>query len=1368
MRPSFVPEAPEPGQWLRDRYELCRELGRGGVGRVWAARDHELDVEVALKFMPPTLAHEPGAEQHLRREAQAAIRLAHPNIVRLLHFHAEPDVSFLEMELVNGPSLAHVLAERGPQQEDQVCAWLLQVCAGLADAHRHGVIHLDIKPSNLLLAPDDTLKITDFGVARVLLDTQTRTTGEVTSGTLPYMSPELLSGKHCDERSDLYALGVTAYELLTGRPPFHRGDLYHQHLHEPPPAIPSRAPTLWPIVAQLLAKRPSERFENAAALARTLRGSVPVDEMPLAILCTDVEESTALHASLGDTKVRRLLRRHEEIVREQVSRFGGEEIKTLRDGFLVAFGDVDHGLECAVAIQQALEVSGTPADRALAVRIGMDYGRVLRDGGDLLGQTVTIASRIAAGARPGRIFIGERLREQLSEQSSVDLFDRGLFHLKGLSESIRLFEVIWGPDVAPTVPKAVLPVAADAESPFVGREVELRELERCLNIVEHGQGHFVVLDGDPGIGKSRLAREFLQFLGPRSVATAAGRCVEHLTEAWQPIIECVRGLLHDPAGWNVPDVLATDLAPLADLVPELRQDIAAGQQSGSRREPQEERQRLLGALAGLLIYWARREAITLVIDDLHWADENTVEFLRHLGRRLTPDLNGHSARIFVIVTCRETALSPDHPLNELWTDLEHDHLLTRIPVRGLGAGDVKTMLHDLYDGPPYEQLVAFVFRRSEGNPYFVEEIYRDLAEQSLLDPDQADRQLEFQEEWLVATRVRDVIHQRLLRLSARCRDVLQVAGLMGLRLRFDALRYATGCTEEETIDALEEAMAARVIREWAEGDAVYYAFEHGLAQEVLADEGSIVRRQRTHVRIARALETVYGAAVLDHSTEVAQHLLQAGTMAPPEAMVRYGTAAGDAALARYAFREAARFLEVVDATQARSDGASDMDRAYTQRKLFGAIGHEGDVERARELANAVIQTFEDAMEDQLADEARVEIGLILRRQARQRGALPYFESVAAKAKQSPSHLHAVALLQYAVALDYSDQPGRMLACAQDLKDMAQELNDTVLASRALAVERLWYLNHTRELDRVISLSEHLVSYYRRKQDRWFLCRELGDLAFFQFLTGQVTKALATCEEAIALAENIGTHYELLDNRAVRAICHCFRGAWDQVDQEWEDLKPHMGRVPGTKRLGLLIWARVRTDLWRGHESLNVPSARKNYEDMPLTEVPVMASTALRFSEERGPESVGMLGAVSARVPGNGDGLMWLIAAQALTAGWVNVGEAARGATWHAALAPYRRTLYLTSTTLERARAAAANGWWQQALADFSHCTRLCRREGLRPLLAVALFEKAHMYTTRNRSGDRRRAREARAEAAQIFAALQMQPYLERVGELRDH
>ena len=257
---------------LAGRYELLAELGRGGMGIVRKAHDRNLNIDVAIKLLPKHLAQDSQAVQFLKREALASMRLSHPNILRLHHFEEDPESKFLIMEFVDGKNLTQILDaspnHRLPQGE--VIRYAIEACKALAYAHQKKVIHRDIKPANIMVDSDGTLKITDFGIARILKDSHTRHTGTVTSGTLLYMSPEQIQGERSDACSDIYSLGISLYELLNGEVPFKSGDITHQHIYKKPKPIDGVSRWLNKIILKCLEKKPEDRFQNAGELLDAL------------------------------------------------------------------------------------------------------------------------------------------------------------------------------------------------------------------------------------------------------------------------------------------------------------------------------------------------------------------------------------------------------------------------------------------------------------------------------------------------------------------------------------------------------------------------------------------------------------------------------------------------------------------------------------------------------------------------------------------------------------------------------------------------------------------------------------------------------------------------------------------------------------------------------------------------------------------------------------------------------------------------------------------------------------------------------------------------------------------------------------------
>ena len=237
----------ESGVVLGGRFRLLCRLGKGGMGEVWLAEDTSaLGDKVAIKVLKDDLVSDKNALDAMRDEVRIAKRLSHPNIVRIHDLHEQGNSPFISMEYVDGETLQAVGRKRGRIPWSELLPWARQMADALDYAHTRKVLHRDIKPANMLLGRDGTVKLADFGIARIAQDAETRLTGKVSSGTLLYMSPEQHAnerGKRDDSRSDLYSFAATLYELISGAPPFSSGDVAYQiHSKEPDPVedVPAR------------------------------------------------------------------------------------------------------------------------------------------------------------------------------------------------------------------------------------------------------------------------------------------------------------------------------------------------------------------------------------------------------------------------------------------------------------------------------------------------------------------------------------------------------------------------------------------------------------------------------------------------------------------------------------------------------------------------------------------------------------------------------------------------------------------------------------------------------------------------------------------------------------------------------------------------------------------------------------------------------------------------------------------------------------------------------------------------------------------------------------------------------------------------
>jgi serine/threonine-protein kinase len=261
---------PAAGQLYGNRYRLQLKIAIGGMGEVWQAKDELIQRQVAIKVLKEEYLSDPSFLERFRTEARSAARVEHEGIANVYDYGEDSSSAYLVMELVPGESLSRVIEREKKLRDAKVLDIIAQTARALAAAHSRGLIHRDIKPGNLLITPDGRVKITDFGIARVGDQVPLTKTGQV-MGTVQYLAPEQATGKVSTPATDLYSLGVVAYEALSGRRPFtgeNQLAIAMAHINEMPPALPDSVdPRLQNLVLSCLAKKPNQRPESAASLA---------------------------------------------------------------------------------------------------------------------------------------------------------------------------------------------------------------------------------------------------------------------------------------------------------------------------------------------------------------------------------------------------------------------------------------------------------------------------------------------------------------------------------------------------------------------------------------------------------------------------------------------------------------------------------------------------------------------------------------------------------------------------------------------------------------------------------------------------------------------------------------------------------------------------------------------------------------------------------------------------------------------------------------------------------------------------------------------------------------------------------------------
>ena len=438
---------------------------------------------------------------------------------------------------------------------------------------------------------------------------------------------------------------------------------------------------------------------------------------------------------------------------------------------------------------------------------------------------------------------------------------------------------------------------------FVGRQREMGELRAALEESLAGRGQMVMLVGEPGIGKTRTAQELTTYAETQGARVLWGRCYEE--EGAPPYwrwIQSIGSFISE----QDPDQLSSAMGPgashIAELIPGLREKLP-DLTDPPALEPEPARFRLFDSVTTFLKNASQSQPLVIVLDDLHRDDHASLLLLEFLARGMA------ASNLLLVGTYRDVEVSRQHPLSQTLGSLMREQLFRRIQLGGLTQQEVSEFAELSAGVALPDNALDLVHRRTEGNPLFVNEIVRLLSQGEVAtDPGWAA---------MVPEGIRDAIGRRLNRLSSECNRVLTTAAVVGRQFNLDLLEeLSSDFSEDQLLELLDEALKAGVLEEVRMG-AERFQFQHALIQETLVSEISAARQVRLHARIGVALEELYGAEVETHAAELAHHFAEAEPVLGTEKLVRYSLAAGEQALAAYAWEEA---LFVFDRALAAKEG----------------------------------------------------------------------------------------------------------------------------------------------------------------------------------------------------------------------------------------------------------------------------------------------------------------------------------------------------------------------------------------------------------------------------------------------------------------
>ena len=886
-------------------------------------------------------------------------------------------------------------------------------------------------------------------------------------------------------------------------------------------------------------------------------------------------------------------------------------------------------------------------------------------------------------------------------------------------------------------------------APLAGRRRERADLMLRLDALGEGRGGFVLLGGEPGVGKTRLAEAVLLEARRRGYFCAVGHCYE--MEGAPPYLPFLEQLEYQsrviPPG-RFRALLGSGAGELARIMPAIRQlytDIPAPLEL----PPDQQRHFLFSRMREYMERCSGNLQVVLLFDDLHWADESTLLLLEHLAPHL-PQL-----RLLCLGTYRDVELDVSRPFAKTLERLTRQRLADRVVVRRMPESDVAELLAMLGAPDPPPALVAAIFHETEGNPFFVEEVFQHLRDERRLLDDDGHWLPNLQiDELEVPEGVRLVIGRRLERVGTDCRAVLVAAAVVGPRFSFAVLE-ALGEHDADTIlDALEQAEQAGLILSQTTGRETRYSFAHELIRQTLLSSLSMPRRQRRHQKTADAIEKAFAGKLDAHTSDLAYHLFQAGASVDSERTTRVILQAARQALAAGAFAEAL----------AQADKALSIREASNDRRHADLLLARGEALRGLGQWGVALPTLEHALTlfealGAFGDVIAVILAMgdvLLWTLLKHTRSTELFQRALSLLPHSPSATRVALLVKAGYSTGLTEGYAAGLALVHEALRMANELGDESLGAEALGVRGVLHMGYGHTAESI----EDLRSSYpvlARTGKRFEAMRYQGTLLRALFMAGRLADIIAMQDDVARNALELG---------------HV--GAWFLADMtrgmtEWS-LAGDVAALEAYSRRGLQEWTALGA--WAGVASLPLAIAlfeteqgddpasvifdagmvfgNEMWADLPWGDYFLHSSQThperARAVLEQHAHRLPVAGAVA--TSGAYSSLLRVIR------GLVILGERTRAA----ALYPQSVEFLMRGARLDFdavvecdcAIAAAAGEQWDLAEQHFVNALHTARTAPHLPAEGDVLRWHAWMLLSRRASGDRERAQALLSEAIALF------------------
>jgi len=905
---------------------------------------------------------------------------------------------------------------------------------------------------------------------------------------------------------------------------------------------------------------------------------------------------------------------------------------------------------------------------------------------------------------------------------------------------------------------------------LVDREDELGILKGCLDGVLRGEGSLVFVTGEAGIGKTRLLMELKAYAKLRGALFLVGNCYEEGAVPYKPWVEIVREYLRRSQPELLYKVAGIYAAEIVKLVPEAASKLRAIPPL-PYLGPEEERLRLFEAVTQFFINASKDSPLVLFLDNLQWADPSTMQLLHYLGRSLRLE------RLAIVGAYRDLELKEKDALSRCLLNMNRERLFQALPLRRLEASEVGVMVRQTFGDKVPSALASLVYEKSGGNPFFVEEILRSLAEERMVQPGQKGWVVPHVSRIRIPDTVKAVVTQRLQRLDDTCRRTLSLAAVVGREFDFQVLSEVTGLEEDQLVNHLDECLRNGLIQERRVPTGEIYAFTDNQVREVLYEGVSTVRRRRYHLQIGQILEKLQAKNLEEYAGELAYHFMEGGDDAKA---LTYFLKAGEMAMKVYANEESSSYFESA-LTLLDRRGGDVREKARVTEVL-------GDLKKWNMEYEASVKYFNEALRllQELGDKkglARVSDNMsetLAFGLGRYEDALANLNEVLKILENEPESPElarvytGIAFLHFNCLGDMSKAVSigrKALSLAEKLVDLKvkaecyMELTFTELVDLQEATKyveeglKIALENNFTELavidgyfytplcyealgdfHRAMEYAEEGLEFARKVGCMTWSGWMIAEIANIYARTGELQKAIETAEEALQASKKTGHLTSLSNALFVRGNVYRIMGELDKAYKDYVQ--------------ALEIAERLHTPWWSA--AINSSRGRLCYEKEEYSKAEEILQKQIEVMEKIG-------GKIRCPVQFFHWGFfpyVWLAELYLKTDEFEKAKDLADKA--YEAAVKSKSRLYMAMANRLKAMLSSHEKDWKSAIESFEKSKKEFEAMGARPELIQTLYEYGLTYLQRNHEGDREKAHNLLDQALEISRKIGAKKWVEKI------